>query len=86
VQPKNYDIWVKKYGVKIANEKLVSFKHKVSKINSGSGNPMFGKPSPKGSGGGYGVPTKEIISELYDKGEIIFNKNSEIKFLKYGKK
>jgi len=48
-----YDLWVKKYGVDVANEKLKITKLKHSKNNSGSGNPMYGKPSPTGSGNGW---------------------------------
>ena len=48
-----YEIWVDKFGKEIADEKLNSFKNKQSLINSGSGNSMFGKPSPTGSGNGW---------------------------------
>lgn len=48
-----YDIWVKKYGVEIANNKLKELKLKQSKNSSGKNNPMFGKPSPIGSGNGW---------------------------------
>jgi hypothetical protein len=49
----NYDGWVYKFGKEVADEKLKSVKAKLSILNSGSGNPMFGKPSPKGSGNGW---------------------------------
>ncbi len=48
-----YDIWLEKYGKNIADQKLNDFKSKLSKRNSGEGNPMFGKPSPQGSGNGW---------------------------------
>lgn len=48
-----YEIWVEKYGIDIADEKLIKFKQKHSDNNSGSGNPMYGKPSPTGSGNGW---------------------------------
>jgi hypothetical protein len=48
-----YGIWVKKYGVEIANNKLTELKIKQSKNSSGENNPMFGKPSPIGSGNGW---------------------------------
>lgn len=48
-----YEIWVDKFGEEIANEKLNLFKNKQSINNSGSGNSMFGKPSPTGSGNGW---------------------------------
>jgi hypothetical protein len=48
-----YDIWLKKYGKEIADEKLTEFKEKQSLNNSGKNNNMFGKPSPQGSGNGW---------------------------------
>jgi endogenous inhibitor of DNA gyrase (YacG/DUF329 family) len=48
-----YDIWLEKYGQEEANRRLIEFKKKQSENNSGSGNPMFGKPSPQGSGNGW---------------------------------
>jgi hypothetical protein len=48
-----YEIWVEKYGVDIANEKLNDFKNNQSENVSGENNPMFGKPSPTGSGNGW---------------------------------
>lgn len=50
---KVYDIWVEKYGVEEADKKMAACKKKHSKNNSGSGNPMYGKPSPNGSGNGW---------------------------------
>ena len=46
-----YDIWVKKYGTEIANNKFETWKKKVGR--SGEKNNMFGKPSPQGSGNGW---------------------------------
>ena len=48
-----YEIWVGKYGEEIANKKLLITKKKHSDNNSGEGNPMYGKPSPNGSGNGW---------------------------------
>jgi hypothetical protein len=48
-----YDIWIKKYGKEIADQKLIDFKQKISNSTSGKNNPMFGKPSPAGSGNGW---------------------------------
>lgn len=48
-----YEIWVEKYGVKVAEQKMISFKEKQSKNNRGSKNNMYGKPSPIGSGNGW---------------------------------
>lgn len=48
-----YDSWVNKYGKKIADKKLRDFSYNISNRNSGSGNPMYGKPSPQGSGNGW---------------------------------
>jgi hypothetical protein len=49
----NYDGWVYKFGKEVADEKLKSVKAKLSILNSGSGNPRFGKGSPHGSGNGW---------------------------------
>ncbi len=49
----NHDSWTKKYGKEIADEKHEAFKNKISKIFSGDGNPMYGKPAPVGSGNGW---------------------------------
>lgn len=48
-----YGIWVEKDGIEIADKKLKLFKEKHSQNNSGQGNPMYGKPSPTGSGNGW---------------------------------
>ena len=48
-----YDIWVEKYGKDIADKKRFEANIKRSNSESGSKNPMFGKPSPKGSGNGW---------------------------------
>ena len=49
----NYDIWLAKHGKKEADERLQKFKKKRSDAAKGSGNPMYGKPSPQGSGNGW---------------------------------
>lgn len=48
-----YDIWLEKYGQEGADERQTELSIKRSKQCSGSGNPMFGKPSPNGSGNGW---------------------------------
>src|SRR5690606_32422416 len=48
-----YEIWIKKYGLEVANKKWEEFKRKQSENNSGKNNPMFGKPAPKKSGNGW---------------------------------
>lgn len=48
-----YDSWVEKYGTEVADQKLIEFKSKISKATSGPNNPMYGKPSPNGSGNGW---------------------------------
>lgn len=47
-----YDVWVEKYGKKIADEKMVDYKKKQSLNNSGEKNSMYGKPAPINSGNG----------------------------------
>jgi hypothetical protein len=48
-----YDVWVKRYGVDIANKKMIEYKEKQSFNNKGENNSMYGKPSPNGSGNGW---------------------------------
>ncbi len=48
-----HSIWVEKFGKDIADQKLIDLKKKHSNNNSGKNNPMFGKPSPQGSGNGW---------------------------------
>lgn len=45
-----FEQWVKKYGEEIAVQKLSELRKKHSNNNTGCKNPMFGKPSPIGSG------------------------------------
>ena len=49
----NYEYWVINYGEDIAQQKHIKFKKKLSIANSGKNNPMYGKPSPIGSGNGW---------------------------------
>jgi hypothetical protein len=48
-----YSVWVEKYGKEIADKKMESYRKKQSENTRGKKNPMFGKPSPSGSGKGY---------------------------------
>jgi hypothetical protein len=48
-----FDYWLKKHGESIAQAKLNEFRATLSNHNSGSGNPMYGKPCPGGSGYGW---------------------------------
>jgi len=48
-----YSVWIEKYGVEIADQKMDDLKIKQSINSSGINNPMYGKPSPNGSGNGY---------------------------------
>ena len=48
-----YKMWVSKYGLEIANEKLEIFKQKQSINNKGEKNYWFGKTPPFGSGNGW---------------------------------
>lgn len=56
-----YEIWVEKYGKEEADRLHKEWKHKHSVNNSGSGNPMYGKPSPNGSGNGWKGWYKDIF-------------------------
>jgi hypothetical protein len=48
-----YSVWIEKHGKEIANEKMIKLKVKQSLNSSGEKNPMYGKPSPVGSGNGW---------------------------------
>lgn len=48
-----YNVWVDKYGKEEANSRMVKLKKKRSINASGKNNPMYGKPSPQGSGNGW---------------------------------
>tara|TARA_Y100000310_G_scaffold345742_1_gene469101 strand:+ start:1200 stop:2123 length:924 start_codon:yes stop_codon:yes gene_type:complete len=54
-----YDIWVEKYGKKEANKKMAELKKSKSLQTSGKNNPMYGRPSPQGSGNGWSGWYKE---------------------------
>jgi len=47
------DIWVEKYGKEEADKKWAAYLAIHSKNSSGENNPMYGKPSPNGSGNGW---------------------------------
>ena len=48
-----YSIWLKKYGQEEADRRNREYKEKLSLLNKGENNNMYGKPSPKGSGNGW---------------------------------
>jgi hypothetical protein len=48
-----FSVWVEKYGLDVANQKMDDMKAKQRVNSTGCNNPMFGKPSPNGSGNGY---------------------------------
>lgn len=48
-----YKCWLEKYGKNEADKRLLDFKKKQSENQKGSKNPMYGKPSPQGSGNGW---------------------------------
>lgn len=48
-----YSVWLKKYGKEIADQKMNEYKRKQSLNSAGKNNPMYGKPSPIGSGNGW---------------------------------
>lgn len=48
-----YEVWVEKYGKETADLKLKEYKEKCSESRKGEKNPMYGVPSPQGSGNGW---------------------------------
>lgn len=56
-----YDIWLNKYGKAEADKKIILLNEK-RKINAtGEKNPMYGKPSPQGSGNGWSGWYKNVF-------------------------
>ena len=49
-----YDVWKEKFGEQEADKKFSEWLKVQSENSSGENNPMYGKPAPKGSGGGWG--------------------------------
>jgi len=49
----NYSLWLEKYGIEEATRRMDNWKEKARVASSGSKNPMFGRPAPKGSGNGW---------------------------------
>ncbi len=49
-----YDVWKEKFGEKEAGRKFSEWLKVQSKNSSGKNNAMYGKPAPRGSGGGWG--------------------------------
>jgi hypothetical protein len=49
----DYYWWEKKYGKEEADKREIKRKKKISIASSGKNNPMYGKPSPQGSGNGW---------------------------------
>lgn len=48
-----FEVWVEKYGIEIANQRMIEYKTKQSLSHSGSKNSMYGKPTPKKAGNGW---------------------------------
>ena len=48
-----YEVWIEKYGKEEANKRMTKLKKKRSINASVKNNPMYGKPSPQGSGNGW---------------------------------
>lgn len=61
-------IWIDKYGFEEAQRLETQRRSNLSKTMSGEGNPMFGKPAPRASGGGikgwYGLHFFRSLREL----------------------
>ena len=54
-----YEIWLKKYGQNGADKRMAEYKATMSQKTAGKNNPMYGKPSPVGSGNGWSGWYKE---------------------------
>ncbi len=49
----NFEIWTSKYGLTEAKLRQYKVNKRLSEVFSGNMNPMYGKPSPQGSGNGW---------------------------------
>lgn len=77
----NHQFWTEKYGLEEADRRAAIEKERRSKSSSGENNPMYGKPSPSGSGNGWsghykGVQFRSILELSYLK----FLIDNDIKF------
>jgi len=68
-----FTVWESKYDKETVDIKKQEYRNKISKLTSGELNPMFGKPSPQGSGNGW--------SGWYF--DIYFRSILELSYLKY---
>lgn len=48
-----YSVWLQKYSKEEADRRMTEYKAKQQRNSAGTNNPMYGKPSPKGSGNGW---------------------------------
>jgi hypothetical protein len=47
------EVWIEKFGIEVAAQKIAELNLRKSQNASGSKNPMYGRPAPHGSGGGW---------------------------------
>lgn len=82
-----YSVWLEKYGKEIADVKLKDYKSKQSFNSAGVKNPMFGKPSPIGSGNGYsGWYEKRYFRSLRELMFLVYAKRFNLKIISLEKK
>lgn len=48
-----YDVWVRRHGQAEADKRMDAFREQCRQRSKGSGNPMFGRPTPRGAGNGW---------------------------------
>jgi hypothetical protein len=48
-----YGVWIEKYGKEEADKRMCQLKARTSVKSKGKNNPMYGRPSPQGSGNGW---------------------------------
>lgn len=76
-----YDYWIIRYGKEEADSKMSEYGKKRSAIHSGRNNPMYGKPSPNGSGNGYkGHYKNHYFRSLRELSYIIYLDKNNIKW------
>lgn len=76
-----YEIWVEKFGTEEADRLDTIRKQKWSQSSSGENNPMYGKPSPAGSGNGWsGWYMKMFFRSLHELACMLWLQRQGIEF------
>jgi len=81
-----YETWVDKYGITEADRKMIIYSNRLSESRMGEKNPMYGKPSPGGSGNGWkGWYKGFFFRSLLELSFIYQNKDTDIRSAEFMK-